>query len=259
MIIYLIGSPGIGKTTLKRFLIEKKHCGRSYVFADAYSVFCTPRKYSFLKFLHLPNRYYSGLLYKLMHFISYRMPTKEERMAAFAKVEQAWRPFLNRWVQCMTDEHIDYIVKMRSMLDLVELLEVRAWMSLYCPANACIIMDESLGNRLDIFSNSSVGRNNAVAYFRIMPPPDVLILLEGNLDEILRRLDERRARQKWTNYRHRGMNADELARDTQWAIELAEMCYSELHKRNVQVLRVNAFASPENITKHVLAHLNETL
>lgn len=254
MIIYLIGAPGIGKTTVKRSLINKTRLGNSHLFVDPYRVYCTPYKNCFLSALYPPERYYADFLHRLIHFICYRPPTIEERLDAFSKVERNWQAFLNSWGRCLAAEGS---LKMHSVVGQIELLQVRAWLELYCPENACVIMDESLCNRHDFFFNTPEGIANAREYFRTVPCPDALILLDGSADLVFSRLEERRTRQNWVNVRHRGMTADELLRETEWTIELSQICVEELCRRNISYLSVNACDTPESICNQISSYLNE--
>ena len=103
-----------------------------------------------------------------------------------------------------------------------------------------ILMDEPVGYRPSIFDSSrEPSSTSVIEYYEKVPPPTAIIYISADVDTIVHRITERRSN-GMVALRHQKMSLPQLTRDTEWAIELADLGVTLLQRKQIPVLRLTA-------------------
>jgi len=98
-----------------------------------------------------------------------------------------------------------------------------------------VLIDESLTNKSHSVITDADDLEVLEAYVNLMPKPDAVIYLEGDLREVLRRLESRTR----TTVAHHNMTETEISNSTRAALEISRKC-ADLLEKTVPVCRLDA-------------------
>lgn len=240
MIIEMMGSPGIGKTTVLQRVLRAEPRGRGVRLASTAMFTMIPRA---PRLVQCAVRIASTrwlLSNPVTAFLLFRPLRNEERMEAMVNMAPQWEPFLAFCLERGAGNTRPLLIRLCAMQWLLETLQLRAWMALHATRSDAVLMDEPLSYRLSLFDQTPEGLEVARKYYHLMPMPDGVVHFVASTQTILGRLETRHAQSGMVNLRHQGMNRSEREADIEWARTIAALGASILGERGTTVLSLDA-------------------
>lgn len=235
----IIGAPGVGKTTLARAMIGSRLSRSRALVCSASDALLRPKHK--LGFGSKTDPIPSALLrLKVVKAFLWKSPLEKDYSRALRGVAPSWKRFLDHCVLPAKHDDCDSVGQLLGMFWLLQALRTRALLEVTPDNGRIVLMDEPLSYRLSMFRKSDEGLSWAKRYYETMPLPAGLVVLGGDLDMIMHRLQLRHDRKGKIASRHISMNQKQIKEDTVWAQNIANLASSTLASRGVDVLHLPA-------------------
>lgn len=256
-IIDIVGSPGVGKTTLAHTLNSCFLTKKKYRLVTDIHVFRRTRPWipnilnnsvQYWNFKSRPN----SLLFRFL-WLFFNMPNSEEYWGAVKSANYEWTNFLEFVLSTvMTDINRSVQHRMKGIQFFLNTCENRMLLERSNLNNIMILSDEPITYRPSLFSLDGSQQKIIEKYYQIVPLPNVLIFIDASTECILERIYKR----KNIAIRHIDKSEKELIQDIDELRCLATIAYTEIEKRGVDVIKINTEKPHHLITKEILSFLD---
>lgn len=249
-IIDIVGAPGVGKTTLSHELTCLFVSKKKYRLVTDTHVLRRIRPWmpNMLKFVvqswNLRTR--SNSLFFRFLWIFFCMPASEEYWGAINSANYEWIKFIEFIFSIVpTDNNRPAHHRMKGLQFFLNTCEQRMLLEKICLDNVMILSDESLSYRPSLFSLDGSQQKLIDMYYKLIPLPNILVFIDASTECIIERICKRKS----GAIRHINKKEKDIAKDIDELRLLASTAYTEIKKRGVDVIKIDA-ENPHDVIKN---------
>ena len=253
--IDFIGSPGVGKTTLYNLFMARRKRHEQWLtpveakinIAKEYLRQCSCFSKDMVRLVLIQLIQVRSVQNKLSESIYNSLASK-----ALKERVNSWMPFIELCSESLGDQEKPPFYRFQLAKWFLNDLQDTALVD-SARINKTVVFDESLSQRatgLLPWNIKFIGQQSR-KYFKLMPPPDGLIVLQAEPEIIVQRIMARRPQK--VNAQHEGLVEEELWERIKIYAEIVGIGSAVLRERGVQVLALDA-ALPVEVMLSKLNH-----